>query len=307
MRYLFLLLTAVTCCGGCVQAEAPATRGPDELQALVKQLGSQDFDERDEARLKLAGLGEAAREVLTKALNDTDPEISSSSAMLLEKMNRAVLAVRVVDSTEKPLAGIPVVFNLDLRDGGRSVSVLHDDTVKTDADGWACVGDLKPGAGYILNAGHRMPNHVPAVISQQSMELEAKRHEFKLVARRCATVSGTLLDQAEVPLVDGRLALVPSHRFCLLANPKLAYFASRNAPIMTTDKHGQFKFELVDPGKYALVLVNDERLHWKSDTIRVEAEDTLALGVLRTKVDPAMLNRDDDILQGNGEDPAPEK
>ena len=90
MRYLLPLLMAVVCCGGCVLAEAPATPGPGQLQALVKQLGSRDFGEREDAQLKLAGLGEAARGVLTKALKDADLEISASAGMLLDKINRAV-------------------------------------------------------------------------------------------------------------------------------------------------------------------------------------------------------------------------
>jgi len=300
MRYFLLLMMAVACCGGCVLAAE--TPGPDELQGLVKQLGSRDFDEREDARLKLLGLGGVAREVLTKALQNADLEISASAAKLLEKINRAVVAVRVVDSTEKPLAEVPVIFDLKLRDGRRTVSVLRSETVKTDADGWACVGDLKPCDGYILNVRYRMPNCVPAVISQQAMDLEAKRHEFKLVALRCATVSGTLLAKAEVPLAGCRLCLVPSNRFRLLKNANLARYATRNTPLTTTDKRGQFKFELVQPGEYAMAIVGEEGLRWKSDTVQVEAEEELRMGVLTTQVDIAVLKRDGDVLMGDEED-----
>lgn len=302
MRYFFLLMMAVGCCGGGVLAEAPATPGPEELQGLVKQLGSRDFDEREDARLKLLDLGEAAREVLTEAVKDADLEISASAVRLLEKINRAVVAVRVVDSTEKPLAEVPVIFNLQLRDGRRTVSVLRSETVKTDADGWACVGDLKPCDGYILNVRYLMPNCVPAVISQQAMDLEAKRHEFKLVALRCATVSGTLLAKAEVPLAGCRLCLVPSNRFRLLKNANLARYATRNTPLTTTEKHGQFKFELVQPGEYAMAIVGEEGMRWKSDTVQVEAEEELRMGVLTTQVDIAVLKRDGDVLMGDEED-----
>jgi len=305
MRYL-LSLMVVACCGGGVLAEEPATPGPDELQALVKQLGSQDFDEREDAQLRLTALGHAAREVLTHALKDADPEISASAAMLLDKINRAVVAVRVVDSTEKPLAKVPVVFNLYLRDGRRSVSVLRNETVNTDANGWASVGNIKPRDGYILNVSCRMPDYVPAAISQQRVELKVKRHEFKLVALRCATVTGTLLDKTQGPLTDRRLSLVPSNRLRLLENPKHARFAFRNASTATTDERGQFRFEGVNPGEYAVALMGSKGLLFKSDTIEVEAEETLSMGAVATTIHPAVLKRDDDVLKDDDEDPLPE-
>jgi len=50
----------------------------------------------------------------------------------------------------------------------------------------------------------------------------------------------------------------------------------------------------VNPGEYVVALVEDGGLLFKSDTIQVKAEETLALGVLATGIDPAAPKRDDD-------------
>jgi hypothetical protein len=116
------------------------------------------------------------------------------------------------------------------------------------------------------------------VIRQQGIELKVKRHEFKLVALRYATVTGTLLDKAQAPLTNCRLGLVPSNRV--------------HAFMATTNERGQFKFEQVESGECAFALVGDGGLLWKRDTIQVKAEETLELGVLAAAVDRAALQDD---------------
>jgi hypothetical protein len=296
MRYLLSLLLVATACSGLLTAGTPEAPRPGELESLIKRLGARDYEVREEAQLKLAAYGEAARAVLTKAAKSADPEVSASAARLLDKINRAVVAVRVVDSAEKPVAEAPVVFNIYRRDGRRSTMITRNEMVNTDADGWACIGNLKPGGGYILNVRCQMPDYVPTTISQPSIELKVKRHEFKIVALRCAHVTGTLLGKDDVPLTDCGLGLVPSNRLRMLENPKQARFALRRVPMVTTDENGEFVFEQVHPGEYAVVLMEENKVLYKSEMVEVEAEETLKMGSLATKVDPRALKRDDDVL-----------
>ncbi len=70
------LLTAVgaLCAIALIQADAPAQRetsSPD-IGKLIKQLGSDDFAERESAQVKLKAIGEPALEPLRKAVAATD-------------------------------------------------------------------------------------------------------------------------------------------------------------------------------------------------------------------------------------------
>src|SRR5262245_34585489 len=75
----------------------PAARGADEpapsaaeIARLIEQLGSKEFDKRDEASKKLAAIGPPAQDALAAAAKDSgDPEIRSRAGRLVEAMRLA--------------------------------------------------------------------------------------------------------------------------------------------------------------------------------------------------------------------------
>jgi WD40 repeat protein len=70
-------------------ADAPAPPAA-EIARLIEQLGSKEFDKRDEASKKLAAIGPPALEALTAAARDSaDPEIRSRAVRLVEAMRLA--------------------------------------------------------------------------------------------------------------------------------------------------------------------------------------------------------------------------
>lgn len=84
-----ILLGIVVLCSDCMGQQAPTSR-PDNaaLQKLVQALGSNEFEEREEASRKLVDAGEAAREVLQQATSNSDPEIRRRAAACIEKIKR---------------------------------------------------------------------------------------------------------------------------------------------------------------------------------------------------------------------------
>lgn len=59
---------------------------PPDAPALVRQLGSDEFAEREAASRKLAALGQAAVDALRHGLKSDDPEVRSRAARLLQSI-----------------------------------------------------------------------------------------------------------------------------------------------------------------------------------------------------------------------------
>lgn len=300
-RIIFLLCTMLG--GWGLAGEAPKPPTAAELDALVQQLGAGDFSEREDAQIKLAAHGERAREALNKALKHNDPEVVNAAGRLLDKINRATVAVQVVDSTGKPIAEAPVMFSIHRREGRNAMTIRRNESVNTGEDGWATTGDLEPGGGYMINLRCQMQGYVPAMTYQQSQELKIGRHEFKLTLMRFAQVKGLLLGKDRVPLVDVQFYLVPSAQVASL-NAKQARFMVRRSICATTDAQGQFAFDQVQAGDYVAVLMNDTKVLFKSDLLHLTAEETLTLNPLVTDVDPQALKRAADVLREDANDPA---
>lgn len=297
----FFFLLCVTCGTPGFAGEAPKPPTAAEVEALIKQLGAGDFSEREDAQIKLAAQGELVREALTKALKNSDPEIVNAAGRLLDKINRATVAVQVVDSAGKPVADAPVAFNIHRRDGRNAVFIRRNETVNTGEDGWACTGDLEPGSGYMVNVRCQMPGYVPAMTFQQSQELKIGRQEFKLTVMRFAQVKGVLIGKDRVPLVEVQLYLVPGPQVASLSG-KQAKLLVRRAMVATTDAQGQFAFEQVQPGDYVAVLMGDDKVLFKSEALHLASEETLSLNPLVTEIDPQSLKRPENVLKEDADD-----
>ena len=63
----------------------PAKQISAEADRWIEQLGSSDWEKREEAATELKKLGGAAKSALQKALKNADPEVASKAEELLEK------------------------------------------------------------------------------------------------------------------------------------------------------------------------------------------------------------------------------
>src|SRR5262245_15143066 len=85
-------------------AAPPATPLPWQIEALIKQLGDDDFDRREEASRRLRDAGEAAEAALEKASNSDDAEIKKRARAILADLKLGILPgtpAAVVDLVRK--------------------------------------------------------------------------------------------------------------------------------------------------------------------------------------------------------------
>ncbi len=106
---IFLLLAAL--------AAAPTTApSATEVDALIVQLGHDDFKVREEASTRLANIGKPALSALQKALTSGDPEVQSRAQMLIKRIE------------QRPVPGGPV--NPDDPVVARSLRISNDGATK---------------------------------------------------------------------------------------------------------------------------------------------------------------------------------
>src|SRR2546430_2294632 len=106
---IFLLLAAL--------AAAPTTApSSNDVDALIVQLGHDDFKVREEASTKLAKIGKPALSALQKALTSGDPEVQSRAQMLIKRIE------------QRPVPGGPV--NPDDPVVARSLRISNDGATK---------------------------------------------------------------------------------------------------------------------------------------------------------------------------------
>jgi hypothetical protein len=78
--------------------QSPAEEVPskEKIDKLIKQMGSDDFTERDNASKALAAIGVPALEGLRKAAKSEDPEVRKRAEELLPKIERQAESIRVL-------------------------------------------------------------------------------------------------------------------------------------------------------------------------------------------------------------------
>lgn len=102
MRTCSWLLAAAVTLGGALalySAPAPNAADPDRIEKLIKQLGSDQFAEREKATRELEAIGSAAVPALEKASSSADQETSMRAKGLLEKLSQAAESEKLLTPT----------------------------------------------------------------------------------------------------------------------------------------------------------------------------------------------------------------
>jgi hypothetical protein len=87
-----------------VAEEAPKKKAdPEQIAKLIKQLGSDDFEEREKATKELEKLGGAALDALREASKSGEAEVKSRAASLLDKAERKAAAEKALAPTKVKL------------------------------------------------------------------------------------------------------------------------------------------------------------------------------------------------------------
>jgi hypothetical protein len=282
----------------------PAGPAPQSrIRDLIAQLGAAEFDAREAAREELGALGEGPRAALEAALQSGDPEVSASAGRLLRALNRAVIAVRVVGPDDKPIAEAVVrlcVYQKADPPGDRAqvnvrqgrVSILRqNEAVSSDAQGWCVFKDFDPGAGYQINASCQAEHCIPGALSVADATLKVGCNEYTLSCRRGGTVKGVLLDKDRKPVGACAVHLVQA---VLAKNQKTGapwMALLRRQPNVATDAKGAFVFDALRPMEYAVVMMDEQKVLYRGEPLKIEGDATVNLGEILTGLDPAALAR----------------
>ena len=285
----------------------PARPAPESrIRELIAQLGAGEFDAREAAREELGALGEGPRAALEAALQSGDPEVSASAGRLLRALNRATIAVRVVDPDGHPLAEALVrlcVYQKADQPVGRAqvnvaqgrVSILRqNETANSDAQGWCAFKDFDPGTGYQIGATCQPEHCIPGALSAADATLKVGRNEYTLSCRRGGTVKGVLLDKDRKPLGASAVHLVQA---ALAKNQKTGapwMALLRRQPNVATDGKGAFVFDALRPMEYAVVVMDEQKVLYRGEPLKIEGDATVNLGEILTGLDPAVLARKDE-------------
>src|SRR6266568_677081 len=122
---IFLLLAVI----GAGPTTAPSAK---EVDALIGQLGHDDFKVREEASTKLAKIGRPALSSLKQALANGDPEVQSRAEMLIKRIEERPVPGGPVSPDEPVVARSLKISNdggtkrVDVRENQRTISIRED-------------------------------------------------------------------------------------------------------------------------------------------------------------------------------------
>jgi len=133
---IFLVLAAVA--AGPVRLAALAQGGPTtapsakDIDALIVQLGHDDFKVREEASNKLAKIGKPALGSLKQALASGDPEVQSRAEMLIKRIEQRPVPGGPVNPDEAVVARSLRISNdggtknVEVRENQRTITIRED-------------------------------------------------------------------------------------------------------------------------------------------------------------------------------------
>src|SRR5438477_7552719 len=118
----------------CTVAAGPTTApAPREVDALIAQLGHDDFKLREDASSKLAKIGKPALAPLRQALSNGDPEVQARAEMLIKRIEQRPVPGGPINPDEPVVARSLRISN---EGGGKSVEVRENQrTITIHEDG----------------------------------------------------------------------------------------------------------------------------------------------------------------------------
>ncbi len=136
------VLVAGSACSACRAQEAVPSR-PDRgaVQKLVQALGSDRFEDREEAGRRLVGLGEAALEELKKATTSSDQEVSRRATACIEQIILNGKIARLVAQMQSRVPRERAKAVLDLKPFGQSAAAAVPALIRALDDSDALVRD----------------------------------------------------------------------------------------------------------------------------------------------------------------------
>lgn len=208
--FLFLMLGTFWAAG--LEAE----EAPDP-ETLVKRLGADDFDERQEAAEKLEALGETARAALEKARGSDLLEVRAIAARLLSLLKRAKLSLRFVDENGKPWPNLSVnaslqPFSQNFNTRAQMMAFARrqgkpNETLETDADGTLELVSPAPGLHQLSVVEQNRPWNWN-VWQPQPLNLRSGENRAYWIRPRGATVSGAVVaDETGQPVADAEVMI----------------------------------------------------------------------------------------------------
>ena len=79
---------------------AESTTATEKINKLIKQMGSNEFDDREEAQKQLDAIGEPAIDALKKAMSDEDTEIRRRAEDLIQKIETRTEGSKLLQPTK---------------------------------------------------------------------------------------------------------------------------------------------------------------------------------------------------------------
>jgi hypothetical protein len=164
---------------------ASETPGKDQIDRLIKQLGSDSFAEREKASHELAAIGVPALQALRQAVQSTDAEVRKRAEELLPKIEMQAESMRVL--------------------APKLVHLIYKDTPLNDA-----VADFCKKSGYSIQL------HDPdGKLKQRKITLDTGEttfwHAFALFCEKAGVSEASMEDWMRAPQLPGRgLAAQPA-------------------------------------------------------------------------------------------------
>jgi HEAT repeats len=256
MRTLMLVVLQFVLIG-LVSAEPTPKATPEQrVVELIRQLGSDDFDKREQAAKALQTIGPAALEQLRKAVQSDDPEVRRAAAELVSLLEQQALTTGLLAPRRLRLdlkdasipdavaqlaraSGYPVVLA-----GGQDAYADRKVTLQTgEVTFWDALHQLCQQAGLEETPAPPQPaDAVPLALPPVVL----KRGEAGAV-NRAVHVAGSVRVRIQGIRREGDSLLVPME---LLAEPRLQAFRASDKPIIVSaiDEHGQKLSTTVSPG-----------------------------------------------------------
>ncbi|MEI6232161.1 MAG: carboxypeptidase regulatory-like domain-containing protein [Planctomycetota bacterium] len=261
--------------------EEPVAPSVAAIETWISQLGSDDFDARKEASIKLAELGDAARAALEKALASSDSETRAAAKRLLIVREQASLRCMAFNRDGKPIPGIE--GSVTMWDSSDPYQTTRTNPPLTfGPNGEANIPNLKLGSCsfnfqfqkcWQSGTLYGNENYYNAAVS-----VRAGQTPFLFTMSKGGSVKCNIRDKAGKPVKDAEFSLYNATHF----DPDMIELRDENhsSPAQftgSTDAKGEVLIETVNDGVYVCVASSGDGTYFPGPMIRVrEGKTTLA-------------------------------